>query len=81
MALIIEFVPSSTERRAPHPTTVTCGWLNFLGPDGPILQLDTYGSDERQIQGKVTQTIQVDEAAARRLIELLEETFPSLRKG
>jgi 5-methylcytosine-specific restriction protein B len=80
MALIIGFVPSSSDRRAPHPTTVTCGWLSFTGPRGPVLQLDTYGSDERQIQGKVTQTIQMDEAAARRLMELLEETFPSLRR-
>jgi 5-methylcytosine-specific restriction protein B len=79
MALIIEFVPSSTERRAPHPTTVTCGWLSFNGPGGPVLQLDTYGSDERQIQGKVTQTIQLNEAAALRLMELMQETFPSLR--
>lgn len=79
MALITEFVPSASEARRLHPTTVTCGWLAFGTEVGPVLQLDTYGSADRQVHGKVTQTVQLDRDAAEHLLRLIESTFPGIR--
>lgn len=38
-------------------------------------QIDTYGTDKREIPGKVSQSIQIDEKMAKILIQKLEETF------
>jgi hypothetical protein len=47
--------------------------------DGRIyLQLDTYGSNERAIPGKVSPSIQVDENGAFELKQFLERTFPGV---
>jgi hypothetical protein len=40
-----------------------------------LLQIDTYGSDVRQMPGKVSQTLQFDEARARQLWEVLGREF------
>lgn len=37
--------------------------------------VDTYGSDTRKIEGKISQSIQLDEGSARALIKLLNDTF------
>ena len=41
-----------------------------------MLQLETYGSDDRAIPGKVSQVIQLDEAGARELKRIIERAFP-----
>jgi hypothetical protein len=46
---------------------------------GCLLQLDTYGSDERQIPGKVSQSLQFDEHAAQELFSILRRAFPGLK--
>ena len=38
-------------------------------------QIDTYGSFDRQISGKVSQTIQFDKDVAFKIIELLKSEF------
>ncbi len=38
-------------------------------------QIDTYGSPERKIPDKISQSIQIDEDMARFLIEELQKTF------
>lgn len=38
-----------------------------------ILQINMYGSDIRQCQGKVSQTIQIDKAVARKLMKIFVE--------
>jgi hypothetical protein len=81
MALITEFVEAQTERRRLDPTTVTCDWLAFSTEDGPILQLSTGGSPGRKNPGKSSQKIQLDRAAAKALLELLDTTFPGLVPG
>jgi 5-methylcytosine-specific restriction protein B len=40
-----------------------------------LLQLSTYGSDERQSDKKVSQTLQLDEVAARELVEIISRVF------
>jgi len=40
-----------------------------------MLQISTFGRTSRQIPGKVSQTIQMNEDAAKELYSLLKETF------
>lgn len=59
-----------------HPTEVDCRWQVIQGPNGPALfQLSTYGSDHRQSEPKVSQTIQIDRDTAAELVARLRETF------
>lgn len=61
---------------SPHPTEVDCTWQVISGPGGEkLLQLSTYGSDHRQSEPKVSQTIQIGREAAAELVVRLNETF------
>ena len=45
-------------------------------PDGsPIVQIDTYGSADRAIPGKQSQTIQLGREAAEQLYRILGDTY------
>ncbi|WP_197521979.1 hypothetical protein [Mycobacterium gordonae] len=46
--------------------------------DETILQLDTYGSDERQIPNKVSQSFQFDREGAAVLLRLIRDVFGEL---
>ena len=75
MALIRSFERRTLERPHRHQPT-DCAWTSFLDKDGePILQLDTFGSDQRKLQGKASQTIQVDRHGAELLLGALREVF------
>lgn len=39
------------------------------------LQLDTYGKSDREIPGKISQSIQIDKETARYLVSLLQSEF------
>ncbi|MEU6715019.1 hypothetical protein ABZ897_26445 [Nonomuraea sp. NPDC046802] len=62
----------------PHPTEVECGYqiINAIG--GRLLQLSTYGSDDRQSEKKVSQTLQLDQERAAALLCIIKEAFPEL---
>lgn len=75
MALIIEFQYVPGERNARH-SGVLCGWKQFEDERGRVLQLDTYGTPERVVPGKVSQSIQIDAGAARELRRLIDSVFP-----
>jgi hypothetical protein len=66
MALIERFEQRGTGSERRHGG-VTCGYHWFDVQGKRILQFDTYGSDERQIPGKISQSIQLDEEGAREL--------------
>jgi hypothetical protein len=66
------------DRRASseHPTEVECGWQVIdTPPNCRLLQLSTFGSEARLGERKVSQTIQLDEARARDLMEIMRRTF------
>lgn len=75
MALISEFFPLAPERVSVHGL-VACGFHSFKQDGKTYLQLDTYGSGDRAIPGKVSQTIQVDRDGAKALLALILEAFP-----
>lgn len=59
-----------------RPTDCSYRWFDVDGER--ILQLDTYGSTERQDVGKVSQSIQLDRERAAELKKVLEQAFPGL---
>ena len=63
-------------RATAHPTEVDCGYQIVDG--GRLLQLSTFGSDSRQSQPKVSQTLQFDREKAAELMEIIRATFPGL---
>lgn len=77
MALIGDFHETTSDRNQIHGP-VECGWRVFAVDGRQLLQLDTYGSAERKIQGKQSQSIQLDRRSAQTLVEILARAFPSL---
>jgi hypothetical protein len=79
VALITDIKLVPKERQNVHAETeCTASVLNSTG-GRRYLQLDTYGSGERKLKGKVSQSIQLSEQAAGQLKKLIEQTFPSLQ--
>jgi hypothetical protein len=62
------------ERHQVHGV-VECGYTIFEDGGTRYLQLDTYGSQERQIPGKTSQSIQLNAESAAQLKTLIEKTF------
>jgi hypothetical protein len=60
-------------------TDVECGYRIVNSGGQVLLQLDTYGSDQRQIPGKISQSLQLDADAARTLVRIALKAFPGLR--
>ena len=77
MALISEFEESSSEIQRKH-SSVQCGWRYFDVHGERFLQLDTYGSEDRKLKGKQSQSIQLDRDAAAELLRILQTAFPGL---
>ncbi|MEU2856227.1 hypothetical protein [Streptomyces syringium] len=78
MAFINEFLEVDSDVQRLHGPVV-CGYRTFTVDGRPVLQLDTYGSVERQIPNKVSQSLQLDVEGARVLRDILLETFPELQ--
>lgn len=77
MALIRKFVKVEKDKQRVHES-VECGYSVFAGEGETYLQFDTYGSQERQIIGKISQSIQLDRESAAKIIEVIRRTFPGL---
>ncbi len=78
MALVTSFELREKERQMVHQPT-RCYFSSFQADDGRrFIQLDTVGSDQRQITDKVSQSLQFDEDSARRFIELARQSFPNI---
>jgi len=59
----------------PHPTEVDARWRVVQSSSGPLLQVSTFGSDERESEPKVSQTIQLDREVASQLAEVIRSVF------
>jgi hypothetical protein len=78
MALITQFEPITKDQPKVHKPT-RCAYFSFIGPrDKRYIVLETYGSEDRQMPDKVSQSIQFDQEAAARLIAILRQEFPNL---
>jgi len=64
-----------------HPTEVDCEF-GVVDDDGVrLLHLTTFGSDDRASDRKSSQSLQLDVEQARKLVEIIERTFPHLRSN
>jgi hypothetical protein len=79
VARVRRFVKDSPAASRAHPTEVDCGYAIISAGGRRYLQLNTYGSPSREIPGKVSQTLQLDQRAAAKLVSLLQEAFPAKR--
>jgi hypothetical protein len=79
MPLVKSFERLPEGTGSPQPTRVKCAWKAFEAADQRILQLDTSGSDDRQIPGKVSQTLQFDRDRAAELVRIIRTVFPDVR--
>jgi hypothetical protein len=79
VALIRKF-DHKPDARIAFRTEVDCGWTVGDTGAGRILHLETYGSSTRDIPGKVSQSLEIDEDGARELERLIRVAFPDLEK-
>jgi hypothetical protein len=77
VALITKFEERPLDPKSIHKP-VDCGFRAVDIEGVRILQLETYGSAQRQMPEKVSQSIQLDLKAARRLKQILESSFPGI---
>jgi hypothetical protein len=77
MARIRSLTPATGDSRQ-HPTEVDCTYQVIHGKRELLLQLSTYGSDDRRSQPKVSQTLQIDRKQAAELVRILRDAFPGL---
>jgi hypothetical protein len=74
MALVQKIEKADLERNSVHGPA-DCTYSAFTEGGRRYFQLDTYGSKGRKFTGKKSQTIQLDAASARALVELLVKEF------
>lgn len=72
----IKSVSRADAKGGMHPTEVVA-FVKVFDVEGMtrIVQIDTHGSDERELPGKLSQTIQFGEETARQLFDVLKEAY------
>ena len=76
MALIKSFTQKNPERDSKHTEAKATWYVGGVGQTR-FLQIDTYGSPDRLIAGKVSQSIRLDARAANELRALINRAFPA----
>lgn len=74
MAFIKKLQRISKDRTSIHDV-VNASYTVFNEYGRTIFQIDTYGREDRECVGKVSQTVQFDKESARMLIEKLQDVF------
>jgi hypothetical protein len=74
MALIRTFRRRLMDRNALHDE-IEATYTVFERDGRKVLQVDTYGRRTREMPGKKSQTIQLDERGARNLYDILKAEF------
>lgn len=75
MAIIRSFGPGQQAVRL-HSSEVDCYFQTITADDGSTyLHLTTFGSDDRALQGKSSQSFQLNAKSARELVAIIESTF------
>lgn len=77
MALITAF--RQNQKISPRWRSETeCGFRVASVDGRRVVSLVTYGSSDRQVPGKGSQYLQLDESTAGALVQILREAFPSI---
>jgi hypothetical protein len=77
MAFISSFEERPLSPRGVHDP-VLCGYSALMLDGKRILQLETYGSRDRDVVDQPSQKIQLDVDGARSLKRIIESSFPGL---
>jgi len=72
MALVTTLKPQKLERDSTH-NEVECTYTVIENDDGKFLQIDTYGSANRQIKGKKSQSIRFSKDAINQLKNTIDK--------
>lgn len=75
MALVTSIRRDDRDFKGIHKTEVECLYLVGNRDERKVIQLNTYGSPDREIPNKLSQTLQLDAAAAEKLIAVLKKEF------
>jgi hypothetical protein len=74
MALVRQFEMKAMERNSIHEE-ISATYTAFHNSGRTFLQIDTYGRSDREIPGKKSQSIQLDEQGAEALFKILKKEF------
>ncbi len=74
MALVKKIQPLNLTKNSPH-TEVSATYSIIKSNGATFLQIDTYGSKERQESGKKSQSLRFDREIALQFKEIIESTF------
>ena len=76
MALLVKnnFNPIAKNRNTVHDVA-SATYTSFDYDGKRLFQIDTYGKSDRQIPGKISQSIQIDKEMAKEIVQLLKKTF------
>ncbi len=74
MALIKSFEHKSMDRSSIHDA-IDASYTTFERDGRKFIQIDSYGRAEREMPGKKSQSIQLDEKSARELFDIPRDTF------
>ena len=78
MALVNHIEPITLSVEAPH-TAVDCTFAIIRDREGQkYLQLDTYGSAERKLTGKKSQSLRLSPEAVRELASIIAANYPEV---
>ena len=77
MARITRLIKEEKIRSRLHEI-VDCTYSVFQIDGKTYIQIDTYGTKEREFVGKASQNIQIDREAAIQLKRILLESFPDI---
>ena len=77
MAIVTEFT-RVTKDRVGRPKTTECGFCSVEIDGIQYLLLETYGSADRAIPGKISQSLHIDRERAAALKTVLERQFPGI---
>ncbi|MBB4020902.1 MULTISPECIES: hypothetical protein [Actibacterium] len=75
MAFVRSIERDDKEVRSAHPTQLVCKYMVGERDGMKVLQLNSYGSDDRDMPGKLSQTLQFSEESARQLYQILHAEF------
>ncbi|ART75167.1 hypothetical protein B4U37_03520 [Sutcliffiella horikoshii] len=76
MALIKGSMKKIMKERNTVHNEVDNTYTSFIDKEGNrILQIDTYGSNQREFRGKISQSIQFDKDSAQEFLKVIKKEF------
>ena len=74
MAFVESISPDNRQFRSLHKPA-DCRYMVGRSEGRRILQLNSYGSPEREVRNQISQTLQFDERSAKQLFDLLRAEY------